>query len=307
MDAGRRTLLQVGLWLGAGLVAAGAAVSLSSLAAAYLTVHPLPWSRYRRSWWTTAGDDRGGRPVRFSSADGVGLVGRYLDRDADATIIVCHGWPGNKDDMRGLADALADAGFNVLAFDFRNWGESDGGPVTLGYREARDVIGAVEFVCGAHAGRPPRVGVFGLSMGAAASLLAAASCPAIEAVVADSSYTRLDRAVSGAFRSSWGPAAPAFYVLTWWLGERLIGTAMPDVSPIGAIERISPRPVLIIHGTSDRLIDVREAHALYGTSGHPKALWLVEGAEHGETRRTASQEYDRRVVRFFQEHLGGRR
>jgi uncharacterized protein len=307
MDAGRGTLLRVGLWLGAGLAAAGAAVALSAFATAYLTVHPLPWSRYRRSWWSTAGDDRGGRPVRFSSTDGVGLAGRYLDREADATVIVCHGWPGNKDDMRGLAGALANAGFNVLAFDFRSWGESDGAPVTLGYRETRDVLGAVEFVRGANAGRPHRVGVFGLSMGAAASLLAAAACPAIDAVVADSSYTRLDRAVRGAFRSIWGPAAPAFYVPTRWLGERLIGTAMPDVSPIRAIERISPRPVLIIHGTGDRLIDVGAARALYGTSGHPKALWLVEGAEHGETRRTASQEYDRRVVGFFQDHLGGQR
>ena len=305
MDAGRNRRPRVGLWVGAGLAAAGAAIALSSFATAYLTVHPFPWSRYRRSWWTPSGSARDGGSVRFSSADGIDLAGRYLDRHADATIVVCHGWPGNKDDMRGLADALADAGFNVLAFDFRSWGESDAGPVTLGYCEAQDVLGAVAFAQARRAGRRHRIGVFGLSMGGAASLLAAASCPEIEAVVADSSYTRLDRAVSGAFRSLWGAAAPLFDVPTRWVGERLIGTAMTDVSPIRAIEQLSPRPVLIIHGTHDRLIDVCEARALYRTSHDPKALWLVEGADHGETRRVAPREYDRRIVGFFQEHLGG--
>jgi len=305
VNAGGSPRLRVGLWVGAGLAAAGAAIALSSFATAYLTVYPLLRSRYRGSWWTPSGSDRDGRPVRFSSADRIELAGRYLDRRADATIVVCHGWPGNKDDMRGLADVLADAGFNVLAFDFRNWGESDAGPVTLGYREAQDVLGAVAFAKARRPGRPHRTGVFGLSMGGAASLLAAASCPEIEAVVADSSYTRLDRAVTGAFRSLWGAAAPVFALPTRWVGERLIGTAMPDVSPVRAIERLSPRPVLIIHGTRDRLIDVREAQALYQTSGDPKALWLVEGADHGETRRTAPREYDRRVVGFFREHLGG--
>lgn len=307
MDAGRVTLLRAGRWLGAGLAAAGVAIALSSFAAACFTVYPLPWSRFRRSWWTPPREDGDGRPVRFLSADGVGLAGRFLDRSADATIIVCHGWPGNKDDMRGVAESLAEAGFNVLAFDFRGWGESDRGPVTLGYREAQDVLGAVEFVKRRHTGRRHRIGVFGLSMGGAASILAAAACPQIEAVVADSSYTRLDRAVRGVFRSVWGPAAPVFYAPTRWLGERLIGTAMPEVSPVRAIERICPRPVLLIHGTRDRLIDVREVQALYRRSGQPKTLWLVEGADHGGTRRTAPEEYDRRVVGFFREHLGAPR
>lgn len=300
-----KTLLRGILWAAAGLAAAGVTIALSSFATAYLTVHPLPWSRYRRSWWTPAAGGGGARAVRFSSADGIGLVGRYLDRRAEATVVVCHGWPGNKDDMRGLAEALADGGFNVLAFDFRSWGESAAGPVTLGHRETQDILGAVAFARAEHAGHPHRIGIFGLSMGGAASLTAAAACPEIEAVVADSSYSRLDRAIGGVLRSLWGPAAPVFYAPTRWAGERLIGTPMPDVAPVRAIERISPRPVLIIHGTRDWLVDVREARTLYHAAGGPKELWLVEGAGHGRTRRMAPAEYDRRVVGFFRQHLGG--
>jgi pimeloyl-ACP methyl ester carboxylesterase len=300
------TLLRVVLWAGVGLAAAGVAIALSSFATAYLAVHPVPWSRYRRSWWTPSGGDGGARAVRFSSADGVGLVGRYLDRHAEATVVVCHGWPGNKDDMRGLAEALADAGFNVLAFDFRSWGESDASPVTLGYRETQDVLGAVAFARAQHAGRSRRIGIFGLSMGGAAARAAAARCPEIEAVVANSSYSRLDRAIAGVFQSLWGPAAPVFSVPTRWVGQRLIGTPLLAVAPVRAIERISPRPVLIIHGTRDWLVDVSEARTLYDAAGGPKELWLVEGADHGRTRRIAPGEYDRRVVGFFRQHLVGR-
>lgn len=315
MDAGRFPLLQIGLRLGAGALVAAVVVVLAAFATAYLTVYPLRRSRWwRPSRMRTSGagpvripNGRGhqDRLVRFSGVDGLELAGTYLDRQADATVVLCHGWPGSQDDMQGLAGTLADAGFNVLTFDFRGWGESDVGPVTLGCREARDVIGAVEYARGQPAARPHRIGVFGLSMGAAASLLAAAECPEIEAVVADSSYTCLDRAVRGAFRGLWGVAAPVFFVPTRWLGERLIGTAMSDVSPLRAITRITPRPVLIIHGTRDRLIDVREARALYQASGDPKALWLIEGADHAEARWVAQGEYDRRVAGFFREHLRG--
>lgn len=80
-------------------------------------------------------------------------------------------------------------------------------------------------------------------------------------------------------------------------------TPLPAVAPEQVISQIAPRPVLIIHGTHDRLIDVRDAHALYRSSGEPKTLWLIEGAEHNQTRAVGSQEYDSRVVRFFEQHL----
>ncbi len=248
------------------------------------------------------------RAVTFQSADGIRLTGWYAEASgADATIILCHGWPGDKRDMLDLAEALVDAGFGVLAFDFRGWGESDRGPVTLGYREAQDVLGAVTFLQTRRAGQPPHIGIVGLSMGGAAAIFAAAQTPAIEAVVADSSYARLDQTVDRVVQRFWGPLAPLASIPAGRLGERLIGTPLASVSPVEAIARISPRPVLIIHGMQDRLTDVRDAHALYRACGDPKALWIIEGAGHARTRRVRTEEYDRRVVGFFREHLAATR
>ncbi len=243
------------------------------------------------------------RAVAFESTDGIKLAGWYGDRsEAAATIILCHGVPGDKRDMAGLALALMNAGFAVLAFDFRNWGESERTPVTLGHRELQDVLGAVAFVQRL-AGPRRRIGIVGLSMGAAAAILAAAQTPEIEAVIADSSYARLDHAVERIARRVGGPLGTLAWRRTRRIGERLIGVPLASVAPVEAISAISPRPVLIIHGKRDRLTDVGDAHALYRACGNPKALWVVERAGHARTRRVGSAEYDRRVVGFFKEYL----
>jgi uncharacterized protein len=244
------------------------------------------------------------RAVTFPSADGLRLAGWHgeLSRTA-ATIILCHGAPGDKRDMAGLAGALMDAGFDVLAFDFRGWGDSGRTHVTLGHREVQDVLGAVEFVRTRRAGRRHPIGIVGLSMGAAAAIIAAAQTPAIDAVVADSSYARLDQSVERIARRIWRPFDLLAARRARRLGEHLIGAPLASVAPVEAVARISPRPVLIIHGRRDRLTDIEDAHALYRACGDPKALWIVERAHHAETRRAGIEAYDGRIIRFFREHL----
>ena len=243
------------------------------------------------------------RPVAFQTSDGTRLAGWYgAPAGMAATIILCHGVPGDKRDMAGLAAALMNAGFGVLAFDFRGWGESDRTPITLGHREVEDVFAAVR--CAQHqAEGRSHIGIVGLSMGAAAAIVAAAQTPAIEAVVADSGYARLDQTVERATRRFLGPLGSLATRRVRRLGERLIGAPLASVAPVGAIAGISPRPVLIIHGKQDRLTDVGDAYALYRACGEPKALWIVDGAGHARTRRVCPEEYDRRVIGFFKRHL----
>jgi uncharacterized protein len=243
------------------------------------------------------------RPVVFESADGIELAGWLgAQSRSGATIILCHGAPGDKRDMAGLGRALMDQGFSVLAFDFRNWGDSARATVTLGRREADDVLAAVAFVrrC---AGPRRRIGVVGLSMGAAAAILAAARTDDIHAVVADSSYARLDGVVERAVRRVGGPFASVAWRSVRLVGERIVGAPLESVAPIEAIPVLSPRPVLIIHGKRDRLTAVEDAYALYRACGHPKALWIVEGAGHGRTRRAGIERYDGRIAEFFKEQL----
>ena len=304
------TPLQIGKRAGGTLVGSAAAVIVCAFATACTAIYVYP--RYIYPIWRPPAKvppaAQRFRRVGFRSADGTRLAGWYGEGArgrGTATIIGCHGWAADKRDMLGLGDVLRESGFNVLLFDFRGWGESDRGPVTFGDRETGDVLGAVRFLKEQHPAEAGRIGIIGVSMGAAAAIRASAQSPDIAAAVADSSYARLDVQVGRFFRRFMGPIWPMAGVPARWFGERLIGTPIGSPSPLQAIANISPRPVMIIQGIRDSVVDAQDARRLYQAAGAPKTLWLVEGADHAESRFAAMAEYDARVVGFFRRHLLG--
>src|SRR5882724_5497163 len=106
------------------------------------------------------------KPVSFRSYDHKRLHGWFLLTHPDnPTIIVLHGVKGNRTSVIRYAIALCNASFNVLVFDSRGHGESEGDYVTYGHHERRDVESAIVFLeqdCGLD---PTRIGLAGLSMG----------------------------------------------------------------------------------------------------------------------------------------------
>src|SRR5213080_412704 len=123
------------------------------------------------------------------------LPGGHLT--AQRTIIMVHGDRTNRADQGAgllkLSVAFAQHGFAVLAFDMRGAGESPPAPLSLGYFEQRDVLGAVDFLRSGSVpypelGRPRIIGGWGVSMGGATLILATAQEPAIRAVVSDCAY-----------------------------------------------------------------------------------------------------------------------
>jgi uncharacterized protein len=305
------TFRQIGKRAGGALFGATAVIVICSFLTACVAIRIYPSYIYpiSRLYAKSLVDDaRRFQRVDFLSMDGLRLAGWYGEGAAGrgtATIIVCHGWASDKKDMLGFGEVLRASGFNVLLFDLHGWGESDRGPVTFGEREMGDILGAVRFLKKHRLAEAQRIGLIGFSMGAAAAILAAAQSADIDAVVADGSYARLDVQVGRFFQRFMGPLWPVAYVPVRWFGDRLTGTAIGSISPLKAIDRISPRPVLIIQGTQDQVINVQDARQLYQAAGAPKTLWLVAGAGHGENRRLGSAEYDVRVVSFFLESLLG--
>ncbi len=305
---GRRVAAKVG----AALLGVIALIIVCSFAMAGVAVYLYPnviYPIWRAPVQPPMGGERRFRRVDFPSANGVRLAGWYGEGKGGrgtATIIVCHGWAADKRDMLGLSVALRAAGFDVLVFDLHAWGESARGPVTFGDRETGDVLGAVRFVKGQRPGRAHRIGLLGFSMGAAAAIRATAQSTDVDALVADASYARLDVQAGRFFQRFTGPLWPVVYAPARWFGERLGGTAIDTISPLQVIGRITPRPILIIHGTRDRVVDVDDARQLYRAAGPPKFLWLIEGAGHSETRRLApAAQWDARVTGFFREALDG--
>jgi pimeloyl-ACP methyl ester carboxylesterase len=238
--------------------------------------------------------------VQFPSLDDVNLSGWYLRAKEKpcGVIILCHGIDGSRDMMLPQAEILHPK-YDVLLFDFRARGESGGSICTLGFRETEDIIAAVRFIQSrANLSELP-IGVVGNSLGASAAIRAAARCPAIRAVVAESPYARLDHAVHNHFLIWFGKLGCLIEPLTRWFGERFIGCSCKSVSPMDDIAHISPRPVLLIQDENDRYSPPSETRFLMKRALEPKELWTVPDSDHIQAIYTEPNEYKQRILLFF--------
>ncbi len=235
---------------------------------------------------------------------------------AQRTIIAVHGSRANRADkaagLLNLSAEFARHGFAVLAFDMRGNGESPAAPLSLGYFEQRDVLGAVDFLRSGtipypDLGRPRIIAGWGVSMGAATLLLAASQEPAIRAVVSDSAYADiipiLEREVPK------GGHLPSLFTPGTLIAARaLYGIDFYAVRPVDIVARIAPRPVFFIHGTGDTYIPQVNmdmlATAARAASNASVQTWLVPGAAHAQAFHTHTQEYIARVMAFFTNTLG---
>jgi fermentation-respiration switch protein FrsA (DUF1100 family) len=254
------------------------------------------------------GESLPAEPVRFSNAKNQELSGWFVPGPQGTTapwptILLVHGYAGYKEQMATYAAALRKGGFASLMFDMQGSGLRRGQPVTLGFRERHDVAGAFLYLQSRHDVDRERIGVLGVSMGAATALLAAAELPAIKAVVSDSSYADLDSMVRPGLQAFIGPLATAFAPLILWHAERIAGTTTSNVVPERAASQLGGRPLFIVHGETDDLIPVESARRLQRAASGPVQVWTVPDCTHAQAPSVAAEEYTRRVNEFFQQAL----
>lgn len=243
--------------------------------------------------------------ITFGTADGLTLHGWFLlPARPRAAIVIAHGYAMSRAELLDLARDLRSLGYAALLFDFRAHGASEGGRSTIGFREAADVAAAAHFLAArpALAGLP--VGALGLSMGAVATIGAAAEEPLLDAVVIDSGYATLGAIAVGGLRLLFGLPPFPFAPLIIRFGELLTRARIGAARPIDLIGRIAPRPVFVIHGEADRLIPVAEGRGLYDAANEPKDLWLLPGVDHAQGFHQRRDDYLARVDRFFTAAFG---
>ncbi|MCC6727789.1 MAG: alpha/beta fold hydrolase [Chthonomonadales bacterium] len=280
--------------------AAGALLAAGSFALAYFGTHPVRLPL----WRSPAGEGMPSEDVEFASRDGLRLSGWFVPaRGARAVVVLCHGHPFNRCEMLFWARMLWPR-YHLLLFDFRAMGRSGGNTCTIGHEETRDLIGAVDYLARRPETRGLPVGVVGLSMGGAAALMAAAEDPRIRAVATHGAYARLDRAIAQRGRVVLGPLGPALSRPATLVGRRWLGVDPCDVAPVKAIERIAPRPVLLMHGERDRIISPEDGRLLARAGGPTAELWEVPGSGHQRVAPGARAEYSRRLNAFLVRALG---
>lgn len=240
-----------------------------------------------------------------SRGDRLNLSGwLFPSRESRAGIILVHGKPGHRADpeigLLTLAKDLHGLGYTVLTFDLRGWGTSQKSRFSLGQAESRDVLGAVDFL---KSRGTNKVGVIGFSMGAAASILAAAQDTSIKALVEDSGYEDA-RAVVDAKLPRLSHLPSIFTPGVVAMVKLMYGLDIDAVKPIREVGKIKPRRIYFIHGDADTTIPSRNALSLFLGAGDPADdLWIVPGVKHVKAYLTHREEYLQRVGRFFGEEL----
>ena len=218
--------------------------------------------------------------VRFKTRDGIELYGWFLPAKGKAlgTILQLH---GNAENISTHFTSLAwmpARGFNVFAFDYRGYGASEGTPTLESVQ--RDIDAAMRSLLARGDIDKDRIVMYGQSLGGALAAYYAAQSPdrdRIRALVLESAFSGYVDIVREKLADHW---------FTWpfqWLPQYTVDDRF---SPLPEMAKISPIPVLILHGDQDFTVPVHHGRRLYDAAREPKQLWVVPGAGHIQTMRS---------------------
>jgi len=250
-------------------------------------------------------------PVRFPSRQaGLTLAGWFIPGEADAPVVILtHGLNGCKCSPRILtvAGMLHGNGFNVMAYDMREHGESDveDGRAAIGNEEYQDLLGAWDWLVDEKHYDPKQIGVFGESLGAGTTLIAFGQESRVAAAFVDSPYSDLPQIIDEELTRNNYPtilAPGAIFMARLVAGDNLVA-----FSPQDAINNDAGRPIFIVHGTTDDRINVRHTQQLAELASQTDAnvtVWMPEGVGHVLAEFALPEEYEQRLIDFFREALG---
>jgi len=224
--------------------------------------------------------------------------------DESKIIIMLHGSEGNRADASirtlDIAAELVKHDYNVLLFDLRGHGESEGDRLSAGYHERKDLLGALDLV--KQLGYK-QIGVLGFSMGAATAILTAAGNDDIDCIVADSCFADITEIMQREFAAR--TKFPGVFLRPVLQVVKIIyGVDFPAVKPVEAVSQVAPAPIFFIHGAEDTFLPPEHADRLLEASDNPNnRLWIAPGAEHVRAYAANPTEYISRITAFFDESL----
>lgn len=228
------------------------------------------------------------RDISFE-LEGIRLMGQvYIPEQKKScpALCLCHGVPRGIPDPSDqgyplLAQRFCDAGLVTLIFNFRGTGDSGGNFDILGW--TRDLEAALEYLCNMREVDRDKISVMGFSAGATVSIYVSSKDPRVSSLITCACPAQFRFAADAESAKS----AIAHFRSVGIIRDHNFPASVADwmdgfnrVKPIEYVNRISPRPLLIVHGTQDDVVDPSSAWALYERAGEPKEILIVDGAGH---------------------------
>jgi pimeloyl-ACP methyl ester carboxylesterase len=211
--------------------------------------------------------------------------------DRRGTIVYLHGVADNRASSAGAIGRFGPRGFDVVAYDSRAHGDSDGEVCTYGFFEKQDLRQVIDAI------GPGPIVLVGASLGAGVALQEASEDPRVRAVVAAETFADL--------RTIATERAPFFFTpgiirRAFDLAEQQGHFQVDAVSPVIAAAQITA-PVLLVHGEADADTVPEHSKRVFAALKGPKRLILVPGAPHNGSLRPEVWE---EIVRWLDAVLG---
>jgi len=240
-------------------------------------------------------------PCGFVNSDGIILRGWWLPGENGAVVIGLGGRLGTKSDLLGVGSYLNKAGYNVLLFDYRDCGESDPGPTSLGELEISDAIAAIDFARSRASGA--KIGIVGFSLGASLGIIASSKNLNIDSLICDSPFS----STKGLFARRICPrfpsiAVPSLFPIRFFT-KIFYGYEVGDLDVLACASNVQLTKLLVIASARDSVIPVSQQREVFAAASCPKELWEETNAEHCGAYFNDRPLYVKKAIEFFDETL----
>jgi len=260
--------------------------------------------------------------VSFKTSDGLTLRGSYLRGQGKRRGVILFNpeFGSNRWASELYCAKLRETGYDVFTYEARNQGESETDPnyaplQWITDKDVTDARAALVYLKSRVDVDPRGLGLFGISKGGGLAMFLAAEDRTVKCVITDGAYgtyltvvpfMRRFVAIYSPHKRIQAFAPDALYGAIGMAAIRKVAKArhVRFQWVETAAKRISV-PVLMIHGEADSYIKPEMAEALFRRVGAPeKEFWAVPGAKHNQALHVAPDDYTRRIVDFFDDHLG---
>ena len=233
--------------------------------------------------------------VYFRSSDGLMLHGWLLPArgKAKGTVLFLHGNAQNISTHIASVHWLPAQHYNVFLPDYRGYGLSEGEASLAGMQD--DINSAMAYLLHRADIDAGRIVILAQSLGGASAIYNVAYSPyrqQIKALIAESAFSDYRGIAREKLASFW---------LTWPLQWPLALSIDDDYSPLPAVSKVSPIPLLIIHGDNDQIVPLEHAKLLFAAAVEPKEMWVVANGGHIEAFR--HKEYQTKLLEYLERIL----
>lgn len=213
--------------------------------------------------------------------------------------LLLHGIRDDRTFMLSRALFLNRLGFTVVLIDLPAHGESEGETISFGHYEGGGVAAVVAYLKARYSHE--RIGVIGESLGAA-SIVLSGCANEIHAIVLESMYTTIERAIACRLRNKFGALGLLLFPLLLAMLRLRVKVHPSQLRPASKMSSIQV-PMMIVGGEEDHLSTPEENQELFSHANEPKELWLVKGAGHTNYHHFCPQTYEAKVGNFLLQHL----